>query len=160
MELLKQLLTYAVLVVILGAALVYIPKLTSRVQVPPDYSEVTVPDVEHYPSYSYQVLDSVSALHQGEAVCYRVANAEGAANGNGFGWVAGLPGDEVRLVGGKLMVNGKPSSTSGSYDHPDLGPLLVPDGHVFVVTTLHSTDSLVRGPMPLSSLRGRLESFP
>jgi hypothetical protein len=161
MELLKQLLTYAILVLIVGAGLVYIPKLTSRVQVPPDYVEIAVPDVEHYPSYSFQPLDSVSALNRGDAVCYRIPNSDGGAYGNGFGWVAGMPGDEVRIAAGKVTVNGTPSSASGAVNgSPDMGPLVVPEGHVFVVSTMHMTDSVMRGPLPLSVLRGRLESFP
>ena len=160
MELLKQLITYAVLAAIICAGVIWIPRLTSRVQVPPDYQEITVPDVEHYPSYSYRALDSVSGLHPGDAVAYRVSTSEGSL-GNAFGWVAAVPGDEVRFIKGKVVVNGKEVSVSGPLgERPDLGPLVIPENHVYVVTTMHTTDSVVRGPLPLSALRGRLESFP
>lgn len=160
MELVKQLLTYAILVAIVAAGFIYIPKITSRVQVPPDYSEITVPEVEHYPSYSCTPLKSVAELTSGDAVAYRVPNNEGTY-GNGFGWVAGKPGDEIRIAGGQVLVNNRPFSSSGPlHSVADLGPLTVPENHVFVVTTLHTTDSIVRGPIPLSALRGRLEGFP
>jgi hypothetical protein len=160
MELLKQLLTYAVLIGLLIAGSIWIPRLTSRVQVPPDYSEIVVPDIEHYPSYAYEKLLSVDGLKAGDTVCYQVPNSEGVAS-NGFAWVAAVPGDEVRLAKGQLMVNGKASTTSGmAMDRPDIGPLIIPANHVYVVTTTHRTDSLVRGPMPLGNLRGRVENFP
>ena len=59
------------------------------------------------------------------------------------------------------MVNGKDFATCGPLgERPDTGPMVVPENHVYVVTTLHVTDSVIRGPLPLSALRGRLVGFP
>src|SRR3954447_15477855 len=114
MELLKQLLTYVVVIGLIVFGSIWIPRLTSRVQVPPDYAEIVVPDIEHYPSYSYEKLKTVDGLKTGDAVCYILPTTEGGpGNGNGFGWVAGVPGDEVRVVAGQLLVNGKASTTAG-----------------------------------------------
>ncbi len=160
MDLLKQLLVYVVLIVAIWLAATFLLPLLSRASMAPDYSEIDVPDVEHYKTYSLEQNVPVRQLSQGQAVCYRLTKGE-STNGNGFGYVAAIPGDTVEIVGGQLLVNGSPYKRSGPLaSHPDEGRLVVPENHVYVVTTAHSTDSVARGPMPAAALRGRIAEFP
>ncbi|MBA2481589.1 MAG: hypothetical protein H0V44_13065, partial [Planctomycetes bacterium] len=90
MDVLKQLATYLVILILIWAGLTYLPKL-ARVQLPVDYTEIDVPGVEEYKSYSLDRDTKISQLQIGDAVCYRVAVGE-SAQSNGFGFVAALPG--------------------------------------------------------------------
>lgn len=160
MDLLKQILTYVVTIALLWAALTYIPRWTSRVQIPSDYSEIPIPNVESYPSYSLEADVPIARLRRGDAVCFRFADSEGNLR-DAYGFVAGTPGDSVAIAGGLVQVNGKPDRNAASVGAlPDAGPLVVPAQHVYVVTTQHQTDSIVRGPIPAAALRGRLLDFP
>ncbi|MBA2480901.1 MAG: hypothetical protein H0V44_09575, partial [Planctomycetes bacterium] len=109
--------------------------------------------------YSLDRDTKISQLQIGDAVCYRVAVGE-SAQSNGFGFVAALPGDTVSLAKGMLQVNGAPSKYSGPTNLADSGPLMVPQNHVYVVTSTHLTDSVVKGPLPAAALRGRIAEFP
>jgi hypothetical protein len=157
MDTIKNLIIYAVLIVLLWVAVVVIRRYAVRVQVPADYIEVQIPDVEHYPTYALSHLP-FSAYSHGDAVAYRTP--ENSQHGTAFGWVLALPGDTVSISDGTLSVNGKPDIRFTSLGRPDLPPLPIPANFAFVVTSAHLTDSLVRGPLPAVAILGRLENFP
>jgi hypothetical protein len=158
MDLLKQLLVYVFVIAVLYAGIALMPRL-SRVQMPFDYTEIDIPHVEDYKSYSLDKRATVAMLRQGDAVCYQVSRGESAAS-NGFGWVVGVPGDRVQFSKGEVLVNEKATKLSGPVHLPDAGPIVVPENHVYVVTNLHQTDSVARGPLPADALRGRVGDFP
>jgi hypothetical protein len=154
MDVLKQLLTYAVILALIWAGLTYLPRL-ARVQLSVDYTDIDVPGVEEYKSYAIDRAVSVPNLRVGDVVCYRVNQGEDAQS-NGFGYVVGLPGDSIRVERGIVQVNGTASKFSGTTNLPNSGPLMIPMNHVYVVTSNHMTDSLAKGPLPAAALRGRL----
>jgi signal peptidase I len=76
--------------------------------------------------------------------------------------VIALPGDEVRISGDIAYVNGMVSTAaSGAIviaERPDLDPITVPEGHVYLMGDNRpvSYDSRFIGPVALSSVTGRV----
>lgn len=74
--------------------------------------------------------------------------------------VIGLPGETVQARGGDLFVNGRqliePYLPDGMAT-ADFGPVLVPEGHLFVMGDNRgdSSDSRVFGPVPVDDVIGR-----
>jgi signal peptidase I len=83
--------------------------------------------------------------------------------------VIGLPGDNIEILGEKVLINGKPYDDKygfySSKDHKSarvaekshIGPLTVPEGHLFVMgdNRNHSYDSRFWGFVPLPSVKGK-----
>jgi signal peptidase I len=76
--------------------------------------------------------------------------------------VAAVPGDEVEIRGKQLFVNGdvveEPWITDPRYDFDyEFGPVVVPEGHVFVLGDNHrnSQDSHKLGFLPLENIVGK-----
>jgi signal peptidase I len=75
--------------------------------------------------------------------------------------VVGVPGDRIRMQNGVLFVNQKqqkePYLNADSPSSGSFGPVVVPEGHVFVMgdNRGNSADSRVFGPVPLENLRGK-----
>jgi signal peptidase I len=79
--------------------------------------------------------------------------------------VVGLPGDTLKIRGGKLFMNGEPQREPYVINKPCLrgaprtcsfGAITVPKGHVFVMgdNRAHSYDSRFFGPVPEGDLIG------
>jgi hypothetical protein len=155
MELFRQAVLYLVLVgAFYGGVLAM--KSLARVQVPSGYNDVR--DLVEYGSYRVDGTVPLTGWRPGDAVCWRLGpDADQAVN---FGWIAGLPGDRVQVQGGHLVVNGHPFQRGETILLPDCGPVVVPASHVFVLNDRHQGDSIGQGPLPVSALRGRLESLP
>jgi signal peptidase I len=75
--------------------------------------------------------------------------------------VAGVEGDEIRVQGGTLFVNGEPQDEPYLNQYiPDqstpYGPETVPEDHVFVLgdNRGNSGDSRVFGPVPVENIKG------
>ena len=79
--------------------------------------------------------------------------------------VVGLPGDEISLHNGHLILNGEPhkepyvvekACVSGAPRTCSFGPITVPKDHVFVMgdNRAHSYDSRFFGPIPEETLIG------
>jgi signal peptidase I len=74
--------------------------------------------------------------------------------------VVGLEGDEIRVQGGLLFVNGEPQQEPYLNEEETFrgyyGPSIVPEGHVFVMgdNRDNSADSRVFGPLPSDNVKG------
>ncbi len=74
--------------------------------------------------------------------------------------VVGLEGDEIRVQGGLLFVNGEPQQEPYLNEEETFrgyyGPSIVPEGHVFVMgdNRGNSADSRVFGPLPSDNVKG------
>ena len=74
--------------------------------------------------------------------------------------VVGVAGDEIRVQGGILYVNGEPQEEPYLNDNSPFvgfyGPTVVPEDNVFVMwdNRGNSADSRVFGPRPLENLKG------
>jgi signal peptidase I len=74
--------------------------------------------------------------------------------------VVGVPGDEISVRGGKLVVNGEPQKEPYlNRKYPDrsfAAPTTVPEGHVFVMgdNRANSRDSRFFGPVPKKKIEG------
>jgi signal peptidase I len=74
--------------------------------------------------------------------------------------VVGLPGDEISVQDGTLFVNGErqeePYVNEQSPDTSSFGPMVVPEGKVFVMgdNRADSLDSRFIGPVPLENVVG------
>lgn len=159
MEFIKQAAIYAILILALWAAIVYLPRFRS-VTVPGGNMEVTgAVELESYP---LDVTVTLPRLNQGDVVSYRLGDeGEDVVH---LAWVAGLPGDRVAVdPAGRLMVNDKPfaqvpraHSRALGVTLPACGPLTVPADHLFLVNNDGQDDSIGRGPLPAIALRGRV----
>ena len=74
--------------------------------------------------------------------------------------VVGVPGDEVEVRGGTLLVNGEPQNEPYlNRENPDdsfFGPSRLSEGEVFVMgdNRANSADSRVFGPLPVENIEG------
>ena len=74
--------------------------------------------------------------------------------------VVGLEGDEIRVQGGLLFVNGEPQQEPYLNEEETFrgyyGPTIVPEEHVFVMgdNRGNSADSRVFGPLPSDNVKG------
>lgn len=74
--------------------------------------------------------------------------------------VVGLPGDEVAVVDGVLIVNGEPQEepylNKRFPDDSYYGPTTIPEGTVFAMgdNRSNSADSRVFGPVPIENIEG------
>ncbi len=156
MDMLKQLAFYAALIALIWGMVLISQRFLVRVQVQPDFNEISIPDAEHYPSYRLSAFSFAQAEH-GKAVCYRLPTDDKPFS---FGWIAGLPGDTVAISHGQLEINGKPSAAFTNIPHADCPPMPVPADHLLVLNSTHGTDSLAHGMMPSSSINGFVVNFP
>ncbi len=82
--------SYLLMIGLLWAGFHYLPYL-SRANVSSDYQDISVPEVDKYPSYSLDPMVKLGQLAHDDVVMYR--KTEGSdAPGNLFGWVVALPG--------------------------------------------------------------------
>jgi hypothetical protein len=156
MDFLKQAIMYIVLAAAFWGTIAVV-KALSRVQVPSGYSDVD--NLEEYASYRVDRNVGIRQLRAGDPISYRLGKAHD--HEVYFGWVAGVPGDDVAIAKGEVTVNGKAVGHGDKLaSAPDCGPLRVPANHVFVVSDHHDSDSLACGPIPAVAIHGRLGSLP
>jgi type IV secretory pathway protease TraF len=118
-------------------------------------------DIDGFSIADSKAIDAsanVDRLERGQAICYRLGSESPMIAV--FGWVAALPGDEVALRGGWLVVNGQPCKRGDSIPLPACAPIRVPRDHVMVLSDHHRFDSVAYGPIPAGAIRGRVASVP
>lgn len=99
-----------------------------------------------------------SEPHRGDIVVFEGVGGE---TENLIKRVVGVAGDDVRMQDGVLFVNRKPQKepylNAESPSSDSFAPVVVPEGHVFVMgdNRGNSADSRVFGPVPLENLKGK-----
>jgi hypothetical protein len=142
---------FVVLTLALVVAAKWLPRQLNRVQVPGGFEDQGgfVPMTGVWlepPPYA-----------AGDMVAYRTGDGPEDV---GFGVVAALPGDQVRMIGGELLVDD--NEVRGWRDVglyrgiADIGPLCIPVGHLYVLSTQHQRDSLVLGAIGPDQLLGKV----
>ena len=158
MNWLRQLINYAVSLAVIIALVTIVPRFV-RLGVDPGYTDIE--NLEVGRSYNADRGFSFNGLSGGDAIAYRIGGTE--INGLCLGWVGGVPGDIVSIANGKILVNGKQAAKGGIMQgrvSRDRGPVPVPAGHVFVLTSFHQFDSLAYGFIPASAIAGKLGALP
>jgi hypothetical protein len=144
----RNMIALVVLTLIIVAAASWLPGYLNRVQVPPEYE-----DIQGLPPMTGVWL-APAPWFAGDILAYRHG---GGPDDVGFGFVAGLPGDVVRVAEGKLTVNGQSvpdwKDMKGS---AVLGPVVVPAGHVFVHSQGHRRDSMAFGMISPDMVLGKV----
>jgi len=153
-SIISSIITYGMLVAIIWAGMYYLPRIRSVV-VPLDYGDIN--GLEASKSYWLDGGARVNTMKDGEGIAFNfTTDAEQAR----FGWVAGRPGQSIEVNGGKLLVDGRPAAKGGDISGADLGPLVVPAGHVWLVSSGHRHDSFRYGPIPQSAILGSVGDLP
>jgi hypothetical protein len=143
----RPLLSLAVFAVVAWFLAVWIPPRMAAATVPESFTDQSGFRVgERY------ALDVERPPRTGDIVAVRLD-----ADTVGFARVHALPGQRIRLRAGALDVDDRPVSDWSVVHQPiaaDLGPVVVPAGHLWLGTTGHRTDSLARGPIPRAQVLG------
>lgn len=141
-----------VMAIVVCAAAAYLPGWLTRVQVPDEYDDLA----ELTPFESYWLRPGPYA--PGHLVAYRFGPKDGDI---GFATVAAVAGDTLELRAGKLLVSGTASpewnaAANLAFPAVDLGPVVVPVGHLFVLSRKHRDDSTVNGMLGSAAVLGRI----
>jgi len=156
LEWVKQLAIYAVLIGVVYAGAVYIPKMLSKVAVGEQYSEIDGIDMTS--DFPLDPTVRVGQLKPGDGIAWNLPEQSGSEVG--LGWFAGGPGDLVEIDHvGALLVNGTKLEKPGLIPAPAC-KLVIPEHHFFAVTHQHQLDSIKLGPLHVDTLRGRVKGPP
>jgi hypothetical protein len=141
-----------VMAVVVCAAAAWLPGWLTRVQVPDEYDDLK----ELVPFETYWLRPAPYAT--GHIVVYRFGPADGDI---GFARVAAVAGDTIELRAGKLLVSGTAypgwnAAANQAYPPAGLGPVVVPAGHLFVLSNKHHDDSTVNGMLGAAAVLGRI----
>ncbi len=136
----------------------------------PKCGRVTAPggvqDIKLISEYDNKSLDSsvpIRALKQEDIICYKLGEKE--KERAHFGYVAARPGQTVEVKEGKVSGRLKPKIFVDGKEYPgiitwdwtgNIGPIVVPAGHVFVLSDRNRNDSFDYGPIPAEAYRGRV----
>jgi hypothetical protein len=140
----------AIAIAAVCAAAAWVPGLVQRVQVPAGYG-----DHADLQPFSGRWL-APGPYGIGDLVAYRYGVREGDV---GFGRVVALAGEGVRIERGVVMASGADAgfgAVPGLRRLPSVGPMIVPAGHVYVLSDHHGRDSSALGPIAPGMLLGRV----
>lgn len=155
-EWLKQLLIYGILIIGVIGAVVYIPKLFSKVAASEGYSDI--PGIDQTSDFPLDPTVTIAQLSVGDGIAWRLPGAD--RDDVGLGWFAAGPGDVVEIdATGRLLVNGTAFEKPGLIHSPP-ARLIIPDLHYFAVTRGHQLDSIKHGPLSQATYRGRVRGLP
>lgn len=147
---LRPLIWLVVLAIAVVAGSSWLRTWLNRVQVPADFE-----DMSGIEAFSGHWL-APGPWRAGDLVAYRTGERK---DDIGFGVVVALGGDRLRVSEGRLLVNGQAAGAmSGAFPGTtEAGPLTIPDGHLYVVSTHHRYDSLALGTIAPDQVLGRVE---
>jgi len=156
LEWIKQLLVYALLIGGVIVAVIFVPKMFSKIAISEGYSDI--PGIEQTSDFSLDPSVTLAQLRFGDGIAWRLPG--GGGEDVGLGWFAGGPGDVVEVTAeGNLLVNDVAFARAGMIPLPP-ARLVVPNGHFFAITTYHRLDSIAHGPFAQAVLRGRVRGLP
>lgn len=154
---LRQLISYLVTLAVIIALVLIVPRF-ARLRVDPEYNDITGLNVDQ--SLNADKGFSFARLEPGDAIAYgRSGTGENHGEALCLGWIAGVPGDTVAIRGGKVIARGK-TAPGEPIDQLDRAEVMVPAGHVFVVSSNHQFDSVASGFIPAAAIRGKLGTLP
>lgn len=155
---LRQLVSYLITLGVIIALVLIVPRF-ARLRVDPGYNDIANLDVDQ--SLNADTGFAFARLEPGDAIAYGRSGASGEGGGEALclGWIAGVPGDTVAIRGGKVIARGK-AAQGDPVDQPDRAEVMVPAGHVFVVSSHHQYDSVASGFIPAAAIRGKLGTLP
>jgi hypothetical protein len=157
LDTIKSLAIYALLLALVLGCAWMVPRFFTTVAIPAGYVEID--GLQELSSKRIDKTAKIGDYGRGQGVCYRLGSD--ASEDARFAWVAGVPGDEIAMRDGKLLVNGDVFKQAPADPLlPNGGPAVVPAGHLFVVTNTHESDSFRNGPIPAAALHGRIAEFP
>jgi hypothetical protein len=129
----------------------WLPAYLNRAQVPPDFD-----DIAGLTPMSGVWLTAPPFL-AGDVVAFRTGDGPEDIS---FGFVAALPGNEVRITGSTLQVDGTEPSNwktwAGYHELAEVGPLAIPANHLYVISTQHQRDSLSQGVIGPDVILGKV----
>lgn len=151
LQAIRSYLGFAVLAALLWAAGHFLPMFN---RVAPEHGYSDMNGVDPYSAVTCDNSLSPRAYRMGDLVAYRTEN-EGMGTVC-FARVVARPGQVISIVAGKLHVDGQEQGQFHLPQHtPDLAPLPVPEGHLWLVSDYNEFDSFRFGPIPAALLHGR-----
>lgn len=152
---LRTYIMFAALIVGLCAMAAVLPRWLNRVQVPANDGLRDISGLE--PGQGYWLAPPPYQV--GDLLAFRFGVG---ADDIGFGYVAGLPGDEIRLAsGGKLVVGGREyqgwKRAGAFFEIDNAGPAVIPAGHFYLVSDTHDNDSTRHGVVGPDALLGKVK---
>lgn len=144
-------LPWVILIALVVAGMVLVPKLARAT---PDVDYDDFHDVDLRQSLSVDASVTLRQYRSGDILMYRT-EAEGTGSVC-LAYVAALPGEEVAIRDGVLLVNDRAVDLTGlPRGLPDRATVAVPRDHLWVVSHGHDFDSFACGPIPLGVVLGR-----
>jgi hypothetical protein len=156
MNLLSQLASIigtAILLLILWAVAANLPKYK---RVMPDAGYRDMQEIDQDATTGVDATIGIAQLRRGDMVAFRPSadDDQGAA----FGYVAGLPGEILKISDGTLQAGDEPWSLTSIPRHLGEVPALpVPADHLYILSDGHQFDSTRLGPLPGAFLIGRVK---
>ncbi len=148
----KSYIVPAAMLVVLYIAINY-ARSFSQVTVPSNYREIQALSGRDAVRLNPQI--GLPQLRSGDLISFRLGG-DGDRQ-EAFGYVAGLPGDQVAIDDeGRLLVNDTVFAMGSPVHHASARPaIIIPAEHIYVWTDMHQQDSLRLGPIPAQMLIGR-----
>jgi signal peptidase I len=152
LALLRTLGIYAAVIIALSWGIAQIPRC-SRAVANHDYRDVTA--VPAFEGRWYDGTVTIEQLRRDDLIVFTRGTEQSVRYL--FAYVGGLPGDQVEVRDGNLLINGR-SVERGALgkQNPDRLPFIVPAGHVYILSDAHIHDSIAHGPLPRAALLGRV----
>ena len=100
----------------------------------------------------------IPQLQRGDVIAYRTTPADD--DNLAFAYVVALPGEVITVSQGSLSVDERPwEKTPVPHTLGEVPALVVPKGHVYVFSDRHEHDSVAYGPIPGTSILGRVKGL-
>ncbi|TVR12334.1 MAG: hypothetical protein EA401_09285 [Planctomycetota bacterium] len=171
MNYIRVIINYLVLAAILVAIIAVVrlaPRYGNSTVAPHDYRDMR--DIPRYAQVAFDATVGINEYRIGDKVA--ISLGDDPTRTTYFGWVGGRPGDQVGLQDRQVMVNGEPlndlvapqrtrdGGTIANYPRglEAVPPIVVPVGHLLVISDSHRFDSVEHGLFPETMVLGRITS--